>query len=855
MVIAQKYLACSTLLSILILSSINSNAASEYVWIEGENTANINVKPNIAGWGHKEFLSGEKWLHLSIDADKVDKGVPSDGAIIQYNFTIPKAGKQEIWNRIGFEFVRSPFMWRIDSGDWSTIAPEQLTSDLMEMDTWTEVAWLKMGEKELTAGSHKLEIKIAKLKDQKGAFERILYASDALCIAPHFQPNSRFKPSEFRHEPIDSEAKNQIFKIPAVNGANRIRLALKGTWEVCRNDENSPGPVAEPIKDFPDNPIWTGIPVPGDKNILRPDLLFAHRIWYRTKVDIPAEYIGRSLFLTFPQNNLNTTVYVNKVYCGFNKNPYARFDIDITKGIKPGLNEIWVGIRDAWYGYSANPDKPMKLRKIFNLPISYSNQGFQDLAYPIWNAFQSGMLVTPEITIAGPVYAADVFCKPSVSKKQLAIDVSLKNSAAKSLTGELLCEAVNVSSGKTEKRFAPTKFSIMPGSETTLQLAETWDNPKLWWPDEPNLYTLRTTIKSGDKIFDVSDTRFGFREWSIAGTQFMFNGINFHGWCDQHHEESKEEWLAFQRKTHQQMARFWGTSWYDLNPDEALDYFDKNGVVIRKQDMLDGEAIGYNAIENDPDMKALYKSDIKMDLMQNWRDQVVAEIKGERNHPSVMLWSIENEWLYINCINLYGSLMDAFEDEVTKTAEEVQKIDPTRPLMVDGGGATAKQTLPVHGNHYVASAFQSYPELAYLSNVDGGGRGRWRWDQKRPRFIGEDYFIAGNHPELSYFGGEAVFQGKSSSLPSSGIMAKILTEGYRWAECGAWDLYMGAGDTDGSYYNSNSQRAVLTKDWDWTFGSGQTVKRTLGIFNDSHSSEPITFTRTLEIGGKQISSE
>ena len=189
--------------------------------------------------------------------------------------------------------------------------------------------------------------------------------------------------------------------------------------------------------------------------------------------------------------------------------------------------------------------------------------------------------------------------------------------------------------------------------------------PKLWWPDAPNLYTLRTTVKLGGKPVDVCETPFGFREWSIEGKDFLLNGVVWHVWGDQHAHANKEEWLAHQRKSKQTTMRFWGTSWYGLPPEEALDFFDRNGVVVRRQGMLDGEAIGYNAIENDPDLKNGART-IKMDLMRNWRDQVVAQVKGERNHPSVMIWSIENEWLYINCINLYGGLMDQFEAEVSR---------------------------------------------------------------------------------------------------------------------------------------------------------------------------------------------
>ncbi len=67
------------------------------------------MKPNLAGWGNKQFLSGEKWLHLSIDADKVDKELPAEGALSRYDFAIKSQKDHEVWARIGFEFARSPF--------------------------------------------------------------------------------------------------------------------------------------------------------------------------------------------------------------------------------------------------------------------------------------------------------------------------------------------------------------------------------------------------------------------------------------------------------------------------------------------------------------------------------------------------------------------------------------------------------------------------------------------------------------------------------------------------------------------------------------------------------------------------
>src|SRR4029079_16857237 len=95
----------------------------------------------------------------------------------------------------------------------------------------------------------------------------------------------------------------------------------------------------------------------------------------------------------------------------------------------PGrVNELRVGVRDYWYAYSQSPTDPMKLREKFNLPPEFARMGFADLAYPVWGAQQSGILVTPTLTAAGPAYTSDVFVKPSVAKKRLRAGGDVTNS-------------------------------------------------------------------------------------------------------------------------------------------------------------------------------------------------------------------------------------------------------------------------------------------------------------------------------------------------------------------------------------------------------------------------------------------
>lgn len=837
--------------------------ATDFVWIEAENTVSRNIKGEVLGWGRKEFLSGESWLQVSIPEDKVDAELPEGGVVLKYDLRLPKASKYEVWNRIGFEFARSPFDWRIDNGEWKRISPDMLTTDLMTIETWNEVAWLKMGEQDLTTGTHTLEIRLPKTTDDKGKTARVLYTSDALCLtAGKFYPNSKFKPNEDGRTDEDKAAEKQVFALAdAPTDGQRVTLPLNGNWEVCRNDEQAPPfNVAQPMQDFPERPVWHAIPVPSDKNESRPDLVFAHRLWYRTRVRIPTSAAGRSFFLTFPRNSLNTTVYVNKVFCGFQKNPNVNFSIDISKGIKPGqVNEIWVGIRDAWYGYSTNPTDPMKLRRKFNLPLSFVGQGFQDLAYPIWNAWQSGIIQTPTLTCAGSIYASDVFVKPSVAEKRLEADITLTSTRSDEKTVNVQVAAVDARTGMEVKQWPVMTVRVAAVTTQPVSFSGEWTDAKLWWPvPDPQLYYLKVTVLEDKKPTEVSQTRFGFREWGKHGKDFTLNGVIWHGWADLCAGDTPMAFLEQYRKTNQRFFRLagyaqGGPTWHGLTPLQALDFADEQGMVVRRSGDLDGEAIGYMAVENDPDLKKRYNSEVKMQLMANWRDQMVAQVLGERNHPSIHLWSIENEWLYINCINLYSHLMDQFEMEVKRCADAVMQADPTRLAMTDGGGAAKNQLYPVHGDHYVFGDVTHYPDQAYQPNPTGGGRGRWTWDQKRPRYLGEDYYANGMNPaEFAYFGGEETFQGKASTRRAAGIIQKMLTEGYRWAEYGAFHFWLGS-ESAIDQYTAFAPLAVFCRQWDSTFGAGQSVKRSLAIFNDTFDvTGPITLKWILKVGDNEV---
>lgn len=243
-------------------------AEVHYVWLEGEQPTRANYQPKADGVGHPEFLSERAWWRVAIDADQVEREAPGEGVRADYAFETTVAGEYELGARIGYEFVRSPFDWRLDDGPWQSVGPEELTTDLMELSFWTEVAWLKLGKQSLAAGAHTLSLRLPKTKDAQGKPQRILFALDCVCLtAGEFQPYQFYKPGQDHQSDRDREAARHVFRLPdASDSQSRVCLPLDGVWEICRHDERLPGPVAAPIPDFPAAPRWTAIEVPGDKN-------------------------------------------------------------------------------------------------------------------------------------------------------------------------------------------------------------------------------------------------------------------------------------------------------------------------------------------------------------------------------------------------------------------------------------------------------------------------------------------------------------------------------------------------------------------------------------------------------------
>jgi beta-galactosidase len=473
--------------------------------------------------------------------------------------------------------------------------------------------------------------------------------------------------------------------------ALRQHALLDADWLFHRGDVAAAEQVI--ATDYP-NDQWQPISLPHDygldgeysqTNTRSQGYLPASIAWYRKHVFIPESDQGKILQLEFGGVFRDSQVWINGQFLGRHASGYTGFFYDITKvahydadnvitvRVDPRRYEGW------WYEGSG----------IYR--HAYLNT-FAPVHVATW-----GTYVTSEVTNGNQGTVA-----------RLTVQTTVENQG----TGPAEATVVSEILGPDGIRLQTVKTAEAVTVNDRGQVVQQTDvlNPQLWSLESPQLYKLRTTIWQNGQAVDSTTTTFGIRTiYFDADKGFFLNGKHVEIRGVANHQDfsaagiavpdSLEAWRVKQLK--QMGCNAWRTA--HNPPNEAvLDECDRQGLLVMDENRHLGDSYNHHS---------------PLGTTSTNLSDLAAMIQRDRNHPSVIMWSMCNEE------TLQGKPEGA--RIFSKMMEVVHHYDRTRPITCAMSGGWLE------------------PGMASVEDIIGVNYGYQRYDAIRKA-----------HPDKMLFGSE-----------------------------------------------------------------------------------------------------
>jgi len=856
---------------------------ADYAWVEGERPLKANFKWKPGGAKVAGILSDDKMLYQDLPEGAGRPKLTEQTLDLEYELNVPKDARYDVWLRIGFEWIRPKVSWRLNGqGRWTTVglggqpaAPRKeegidyhrLSTNVKCLGFWAEVAWWNLGAAELKAGANRLELRFS-----AGDTDTPLLALDVVAlVSGGWTPEGKLKPGQEYDGPDDRKAAAQVFELPKPTGpANRAAVALTGLWQVARYDDPDMDQHAtEPLTVVPKPDLhalhWMGIQVPLSL-WNHPETAMGHRVIYRTRLHVPAEHRGRGFYLHFSGTNWLVAVLIDGKLAGTHNGVWIPWDLDVSRFIEPGkTHELMITVKGPWYAVDTEHLKRGDLDHLRNRPRDAVQHNYW--IAPIYPSTKGegdgrdyGLVNKVALWSTGAVYTEDVFIKPSVARGKLENEVTVRNTTDQPRRLQVLCEAVDDKDQRVEKSFGPVDLSVPAHATATARIEGAWDNPRLWWPKpDPDLYRLRITVLEGHRPVDIKEELFGFREVTVKGTGIYINGVrrNLWNWVDPHGPRtSAEAYLKNFREENNRFLRFSTDNWISKfipAREDRLEYWDRNGVAGRLCSMIDGMFINYVLVDRKRDeAKNQIVATPNAPVWEAFERHIAQLTKAYRNHPSVIMYQIENELVYINGQNRYGDHIDQICECMNNVANAGKKNDPTRPYTVGGAGDLTGR-LEVTSPHYAHGPVDWYPGNAYTMEKTSDHTSRWPWAKDKPWIEGESAF-AGHIEYASYTIGDQAFRSAEDAAAGKARFLRMLYNGYRWAGAAGfcpWDNLWQFEDSKKAF----SDLCVIPRRQTSRLYAGQENKVLVKVMNDTLSRAPVQFQWSYEVGGSRVAGE
>nr|AAF65347.1 GUSA (N358Q)/MGFP5 fusion, hexaHis tagged [Binary vector pCAMBIA-1303] len=379
---------------------------------------------------------------------------------------------------------------------------------------------------------------------------------------------------------------------------------------------------------------------------------YAGNVWYQREVFIPKGWAGQRIVLRFDAVTHYGKVWVNNQEVMEHQGGYTPFEADVTPYVIAG--------------------KSVRITVCVNNELN-------------WQTIPPGMVITDENGKKKQSYFHDFFNYAGIHRSVMLYttpntwvdDITVVTHVAQDCNHASVDWQV-VANGDVSVELRDADQQVVAtgqGTSGTLQVV----NPHLWQPGEGYLYELCVTAKSQTEC-DIYPLRVGIRSVAVKGQQFLINHKPFYFTGFGRHEDADLRGKGFDNvlMVHDHALMDWiGANSYRTShypyAEEMLDWADEHGIVVIDETAAVGFqlslGIGFEA-GNKP--KELYSEEAVNGETQQAHLQAIKElIARDKNHPSVVMWSIANE---------PDTRPQGAREYFAPLAEATRKLDPTRPI-------------------------------------------------------------------------------------------------------------------------------------------------------------------------------
>jgi len=362
--------------------------------------------------------------------------------------------------------------------------------------------------------------------------------------------------------------------------------------------------------------------------------------WYRKEFSAPLSWKGKEVSILFEGVYMNAEVFVNGKSLGVHPYGYSTFYYDISRFLEYGVkNVITVKVDNSqqvncrWYSGSGIY---RHVRLMVKDPLHIDPWGVA--------------VTTPEVV---------------VDKATVKVAAVVKNDGAVPVDAEL-STVIEDGAGRVVARDS-VSLRLLGRGEMTVAQKMIVETPMLWSVDSPRLYRVKMVLSGGGRRKDEYVSSFGIRtiDFSVDGG-FRLNGktIKLYGGCI-HHDNGCLGAAAFDRAEERKVELLKAAGFNALrtshNPPSPalLDACDRLGMLV-----IDEAFDGWREAKNANDYTRFFDA--------WWRRDLESMVLRDRNHPSIVIWSVGNE------------ILERKSPGAIRTASElvagVHRLDMTRPV-------------------------------------------------------------------------------------------------------------------------------------------------------------------------------